>query len=149
MCDVAGIRLFRGIKGGTVKISEFGIDNPLQFGSVEMGSGTTATTLQYVKDKLAGAIGRGEHMWTYGHYILDDADPANAAYAPVDNGYPPGSGGNPNPPAAGAQGGVGGYWYYSTLKRFFDEAVQPYVAAGQLEVKRPTDWSLSIGVPVF
>lgn len=142
----SGIKLARGIKGGTVKISEFGIDNPLHFGSVEMGSGTTATTLEYVKNKLSGAIGRGEHMWTYGHYILDDTDPANAAYAPVDNNNPPGSSGNPNPPAGGTQGSLGGWWYYSTLVRFLAEAVAPAVASGNLKVFSPTEWAAAIGV---
>lgn len=147
-CTTAQISLFRGIKGGTVKINEFGVDNPLHFGSVEWGSGTTATTLQYVKDKLTGAIGRGEHMWTYGHYVLDDTNPANAAYFPVDNGLAPGAGSNPNPPAAGAQGGTGGWWYLSTINRFLAEAVAPAIAAGTLEVNRPSDWAKKIGAPI-
>jgi hypothetical protein len=142
------IQLFRGIKGGTVKINEFGIDNPYHFGSFEMGSGSTATTLQYLKDKLTGAIGRGEQMWTYGHYILDDTDPSNSAYYPVDNGSPPASGGNPNPPAAGAQGGTGGWWYYTTLERFLVEAVLPAISGGTLECKSPYEWAKSIGVSV-
>lgn len=147
-CTTAQIRLFRGIKGGTVKINEFGVDNPLHFGSVEWGSGGSATTLQYVKDKLTGAIGRGEHLWTYGHYVLDDTDPANSAYFPVDNGLAPGAGSNPAPPAAGAAGGGGGWWYLSTINRFFAEAVAPAIAAGTLEVKRPSDWAQQIGVPI-
>lgn len=142
----AQIKLFRGIKGGTVKINEFGVDNPLHFGSVEWGNGATATTLQFVKDKLAGAIGRGEHMWIYGHYVLDDTDPANSAYFPVDNGLPPGAGSNPAAPAGGTGGG--GWWYLSTINRFFAEAVAPAVAAGTLEVKRPSDWASKIGVPL-
>lgn len=146
ICAEAGIKLARGIRGGTVKLSEFGVDVPLHFGSVEMGSGTTATSLQYVKDKLTGAIGRGEHMWTYGHYILDDTTPANAAYFPVDNSQPPGSGGNPSPPAGGTQGSVGGWWYYSTLARFLAETVAPAVAAGQLQVYSPTEWAAAIGI---
>jgi hypothetical protein len=146
ICAEAGIKLARGIRGGTVKLSEFGIDVPLQFGSVEMGSGTTATSLQFVKDKLTGAIARGEHMWTYGHYILDDTNAANSAYFPVDNGQPPGSGGNPSPPAGGTQGSVGGWWYYSTLARFIAEAVAPAVAAGTLRVYSPTQWAQAIGV---
>lgn len=144
-CALGKVDYFRGIKGSTVKLSEFGIDNPFQFGSVEWGSGTTATTLQYVKDKLSGAIGRGEHMWIYGHYVMDDTNPANAAYAPVDNSYPPGSGGNPNPPGASAQGGIGGWWYLSTIKRFFDEAISPAVANGSVIVQRPSEWAIGIG----
>lgn len=140
-CTAAGVRLFRGIRGGTVKLSEFGVDNPLHFGSFEMGSGATATTLEYLKAKLTGAIGRGEHMWTYGHYILDDTDPANAAYFPVDNNLAPGQGSNPAPPAAGAQGGGGGWWYLSTLRRFLNEAVVP----SGVTVLRPTDWGKRIG----
>lgn len=148
ICDqpAVNVKFFRGIKGGTVKINEFGVDNPLHFGSVEWGSGATATTLQYVKDKLTGAIGRGEHMWTYGHYVLDDTDAANTAYFPVDNGYAPGQGGNPNPPGAGAQGGIGGWWYLSTISRFLAEAVAPAVAAGTLTVRRPSDWANDLGI---
>ena len=142
VCAGAGVKLFRGIRGGTVKFSEFGIDNPLHFGSVEMGSAATATTLQFLKDKLTGAIGRGEHMWTYGHYILDDEDPANAAYFPVDNNLAPGQGSNPAPPAAGAQGGGGGWWYLSTLRRFLAESVRP----SGVSVLRPTAWAKRIGV---
>lgn len=144
VCSAAGVKLFRGSKGGSVKINEFGVDNPLHFGSWEMGNGTTATTLQFIKDKLTGVIGRGENMWTYGHYILDDTNPANSAYFPVDNNLAPGQGSNPAAPAGGTEGG--GWWYYSTLARFLSEAVAPLVSSGALSVKRPSDWALSIGV---
>lgn len=144
VCSAAGVKMFRGIKGGSVKINEFGVDNPLHFGAWEMGNGATATTLQFIKDKLTGVIGRGEHMWTYGHYILDDTNPSNAAYFPVDNNLAPGQGSNPAAPAGGTEGG--GWWYYSTLARFLSESVAPLVAAGSIEVKRPSDWAMSIGV---
>jgi len=143
----AGIRVFRGSTGSTAVCSEFGgILSPLQVGSVEMGSGGGATTLQYVKDKLTGAIGRGESLWTYGHYILDDTNPANSAYAPVDNGLPPGSGSNPAPPSASFQGGIGGWWYYSTLARFVNEAVIPAVNSGSLKVMTPSAWAAFHGI---
>lgn len=147
ICQEAGIRVFRGANGGTQVFNEAqGLVNPLHVGSVEMGSGSTATTLQYVKDKLTGAIGRGESLWTYGHYILDDTDPANAAYLPVDNGLSPGQGSNPNPPSASLQGGFGGWWYFSQLKRFIDEAVIPAVNAGTLKVMTPSQWAAFHGI---
>lgn len=143
-CVKAGIKLFRAIRGGTCKPSEFGgVDNPYNFGSVEMGSGATATTLQYVKDKLAGAIGRGEHMWTYGHYILDETTAANIAHVNADLNYSPGQNGNPAPPGSAAGGG---YWYMGTLKRFIFEAVNVAVAAGTCEVVTPSEFQAALGI---
>lgn len=139
-CAAAKIGLFRGIRSGTVKVDEFGVDNPYHLGSVEMGSGSTATTLQNLKDKLAGAIARGEPMITYGHYILDETDPANIAHVNANLEYAPGAGGNPAPPAAGAQGGGGGWWYLGTLRLFLQ------YAAG-VEGKTMSELSAALGIP--
>ena len=141
ICAEAGIKFFRSIKKRTVSVSEFGVDNPLHFGSVEMGSGSTATTLTDLKNALAGAIGRGEHLWTYGHYVLDETDPANAAHANANLEYAPGQGGNPAPPGVS----YGGWWYLGTIKRFINEAVLPAIAAGNLIATRPSDWAASLG----
>ncbi len=141
ICEEAGIKYFRSIKKRTTTVTEFGVDNPLHFGSVEMGSGATATTLTDLKNALAGAIGRGEHLWTYGHYILDETDPANIAHVGADLEYAPGQGGNPAPPAVSD----GGWWYLGTLKRFLDESVVPAIAAGDLLARRPSDWAASLG----
>ena len=141
ICAEAGIKYFRSIKKRTVSVTEFGVDNPLHFGSVEMGSGATATTLTDLKNALAGAIGRGEHLWIYGHYVLDETDPANSAHANANLEYAPGKGGNPAPPAVSD----GGWWYLGTIKRFINEAVLPAVASGSVWPMRPSDWAASLG----
>ena len=92
------IRFARAYRGGYTFVNEFGIDNPLNMGSFVMDSGTNYTKLSDIQAKVSGAIARGEHIHIFGHYILDDEDPANAAYKPVDPDYPPGQGGNPAPP---------------------------------------------------
>ena len=137
ICAEAGIKYFRSIKGRSTAVTEFGVDNPLHFGSMEMGSGTTATSLDDVKNALLGAIGRGEHLWTYGHYIQDEATAGGA----VDLNYAPGQNGNPSAPA----GGDGGWWYLGTLKKFVNETVLPLVASGQLEVMTPYEWAECLG----
>jgi hypothetical protein len=142
VCKDADIKLFRGSRGGTIKFNEFGIANPLHFGSFELGSGISATTLQFIKDKITGIIGRGEHMWLYGHYILDENDPANAAHANANLEYPPGSGGNPAASAANPLGG--GWWYLGQLRRLFEESIVP----NNIPVLNPLEWAASIGVDV-
>lgn len=145
-CEKAGVKYGRGYRGGYTYVNEFGVDNPLNFGSFEMGSSTPGnTSLTYMKTKLAAAIARGDHMWTYGHFILDETDPVNTAHANADLEYPPGNNGNPNPPSASVGGGVGGWWYLGTLRRFFDEAVAPAVAGGQLKVMSPSQWAAYLG----
>jgi len=146
-CNEAGIKIGRGYRNGYTVVNEFGIDNPLHCGSFEMGSGATATQTSTLEAKIAGAIARGEHIQIYGHFILDDTDPANASYAPLQaNGdeYPPGSNGNPNPPAAGATG-VGGWWYFSQLKRLIDGTVGPAVQRGDLLVMSPSEYLAFMG----
>lgn len=133
ICDEAGVAFGRAVRGGFCQINEFGVDNPLNFGSFELGSGTGATTLAYIQAKIAGAIGRGDHIWLYGHYILDEATVGQA----VDTAYPPGSNGNPS---------VGnGYWYLGQLERLFTETILPAVTAGDLLVQSPTEWARALG----
>lgn len=138
----AGVKLFRAVRSGMCSQNEFGIDNPLNFGSIEMGSGAAGTTTTYVKDKLAGAIGRGDHMWTYGHYVLDETTLLPTA---VDLEYPPSLGGNPAPPAASLSG-TGGWWYLGQIKRLLSESVGPAIAAGNLELMTPTQFADFVGL---
>jgi len=137
----AGVKLFRAVRSGMCSQNEFGIDNPLNFGSIEMGSGAAGTTTTYVKDKLAGAIGRGDHIWTYGHYVLDETTLGTA----VDLEYPPSLGGNPAPPAASLSG-TGGWWYLGQIKRFLTESVGPAIASGDLELMTPTQFADFVGL---
>lgn len=139
----AGVKLFRAYRSGMAMQNEFGLDNPLHIGSIEMGSGAAGTTTTYVKDKLAGAIGRGDHMWTYGHYVLDET----TLGVSVDLEYPPSLGGNPAPPAAGISG-TGGWWYLGQIKRFLSESVGPAIAAGNLELMTPSQFSDFVGLGV-
>lgn len=132
-CDKAGVNYFRGVKGKTVKLSEFGVDNQYNFGSIEMGSGVSATTVTDFKNALLGAIGRGEHLWTFGHHVLDETTLGTS----VDLEYPPSSGGNPAPPTTSL---VSGWWYLGSIKRFIDEAVLPAVASDGLLLLSPTQW---------
>lgn len=137
ICAEAGIKYFRSIKGRSSAVTEFGVDNPLHFGSMEMGSGSTATSLQNVIDALNGAIGRGEHLWTYGHYIQDETTAGGA----VDLDYAPGQNGNPSAPT----GGDGGWWYLGQLKKFVNDTVAPLVASSSLVVMTPYEWSECLG----
>ncbi len=138
----AGVKLFRAVRSGMCSQNEFGLDNPLNFGSIEMGSGAAGTTTTYVKQKLAGAIGRGDHMWTYGHYVLDETELLPTV---VDLEYPPSLGGNPAPPAASLSG-TGGWWYLGQIERFLTESVGPAIAAGDLELMTPTQFADFVGL---
>lgn len=146
-CTEAGIKIGRGYHAGYTLVNEFGIDNPLHIGCFEMGSGATASTTSEIETKVRAAIDRGEHIQVYGHFILDDTNPANAAYAPLPaNGdeYPPGANGNPNPPAAGVTG-TGGWWYFSQLKRLMDGTIGPAIARGELMVMSPSEYLAFMG----
>lgn len=133
VCSDAGVKFGRGSRGGYCIVNEFGVDNPLHFGSFELGSGSGATTLAYIQGKIEGAIGRGDHIWLFGHYILDEATVGQA----VDTAYPPGSGGNPS---------IGnGYWYLGQLQRLLDETITPAMEAGTLLVKSPSEWARWLG----
>ena len=140
VCAEAGIDFGRSTRGGFVFVNEFGVDSPLHFGSFVFDSGSYATTTSYIISKVQSAIARGEHIWLYGHYIQDEA----TAGGPVDLEYPPGSGGNPNPPG-GALSGTGGWWYLGQLKRVINEAIIPAIRAGQLEMATPSQWAARLG----
>lgn len=140
VCDDAGIAYGRSTRGGMVFINEFGVDNPLHFGSWVMDSGTFATRTSTLIAKVNAAIARGEHIWIYGHYIQDEA----TAGGPVDLEYAPGQNGNPAPPG-GALSGAGGWWYLGQLKRLFNEAILPAVAAGNLSLASANEWSAKLG----
>lgn len=138
----AGLVMARGIRGGVCMQNEFGIDNPLNFGSVEMGSGTSATTTAYVEAKFTGAVGRGDHFWTYGHYVLDESTLLPTV---VNLEYPPGSGGNPNPPTA-AVSGIGGWWYLGQIALLFSRTIGPAIAAGTAELMTPLQFADYVGL---
>lgn len=139
VCTSAGVSLCRGIRGGTVKINEFGVDNTMHFGAIGMGSGASASTTEFVKNKILGAFGRGEHVWIYGHYVLDETATENIAHVDADLDYPPGSGGNPAPPTPD------GWWYMGQIKKLYNETILPLVTAGNVYTPSPTEWAKSIG----
>ncbi len=141
----AGIVFARAYRGGYAFVNEFGIDNPLNMGSVIMDSGAATYTLSYLKQKVQGAIDRGDHLHIFGHFLVDDEDAANKAYFPVDPEYPPGQGGNPAPPAGVSLTGFGGWWYYSQLRRLVEETIAPAVANGTLLVKSPREYVRYMG----
>ncbi len=118
-CRRAGVVLGRGSRGGSVNINEFGIDNPYHFGSWAFESSALLyTTQSTLKRKIQGAIGRGECLFFFGHFILDEKAPANIAHVSADLENPPGQGGNPAPPAAGLVNPDGGWWYLGQLRQF-------------------------------
>lgn len=141
----AGIRLGRASRGGFAYLDELGIDNPLNFGSWIMDSGVTlSTTTSYIKAKAQAALDRGVHCHIFGHFILDDEDPANAAYKPVDPDSPPGVNGNPAPPGGASQAG-GGWWYLSQLRRLIEDTVGPAVASGSALAMSPSEYDFYFG----
>ena len=145
--DKAGIKVGRGYRGGYTFLDECGIDNPLHMGSFIMDNGATlATKTSYIQGKVAGAISRGCHLHIFGHYIYDDEDPANAAYAPVSPDDPPGQNGNPAVPVSGGQGG--GWWYLSQLRTLIEDTIAPAIAAGELVVMSPSEYATYIGGPI-
>lgn len=141
----AGVVLGRGARGGYAFLDEIGIDNPLNFGSYILDNGVTlATKTSYIQGKVAGAIARGVHLHIFGHFILDDEDPANSAYAPVSPDDPPGVNGNPAPPGGASQSG-GGWWYLSQLRTLVESTIKPAVAAGNLLVMSPSEYVRYLG----
>jgi hypothetical protein len=142
----ARIRLGRATRGGYAFVDELGIDNPLNFGSFIMDSGTTiATKTSYLQAKVNGAVTRGAHIHIFGHFILDDEDPANAAYLPVDPDSPPGQNGNPAPPGGASLSGTGGWWYMSQLRKLIENTVGPLVRSGQMLVMSPSEYASFMG----
>lgn len=141
----AGVKLGRASRGGYAILDEIGLDNPFNFGSFILDNGTTlATKTSYIQGKVAGAISRGVHLHLFGHFILDDEDPANAAYVPVDPDSPPGVNGNPAPPGGASQSG-GGWWYLSQLRHLVEDTIAPAVAAGNLVVMSPSEYVAYMG----
>lgn len=140
----AGIQFGRAYRGGYAFVNELGIDNPLNFGSFVMDSGTNFTRLSTIQAKVQGAIERGEHIHIFGHFILDDEDPANSAYAPVDPDYPPSQNGNPNPPSASLTG-FGGWWYMSQLRALIRDTIAPAIRSGQLLAMSPSEYAAYMG----
>lgn len=130
-CDEAGVRYGRGGRGGSCNVNEFGIDNPLHFGSWPFESSaslyTTQTTL---KNKILGAIGRGDCIFIFGHFILDETTLLPTV---VDLENPPGRGGNPAPPAVGVINADGGWWYLGSVRQLL-QWLKPYRDAGTVEV---------------
>jgi hypothetical protein len=142
VCDNNGIRFVRAYRGGYAFVSELGIDNPLNFGSFVMDSGAGVfTRTSDIKAKVQGAIDRGDHIWVFGHFILDDEDPANVAFRPTAPDFPPAQGGNPNPPAGVALSGFGGWWYMSQLRDLIENSVGPAVQRGDLLVMSPSEYA--------
>jgi hypothetical protein len=141
-CSQARIGIFRGTKGG-IQVNEFGIDNPLHFGSSEFGSGTSSTTTQFVIDKILGAINRGEPWCGYGHYALNPYAAGFEAHVNANFAYAPGQGGNPNPPLT--NGSYNGYWYVPQFELVF-QFLLPYVAAGQVEYKTLSEFQAIMGM---
>lgn len=133
-CAAGGVAFARGGRNGNVNINEFGIDNPLHFGAWPFESSaslyTTQTTL---KNKILGAIGRGDSVFIFGHFILDETDPANIAHVNANLENPPGRGGNPAPPAVGLVNADGGWWYLGQVRQFLDW-LQTYRNTGAVEV---------------
>jgi hypothetical protein len=118
-CRRAGVVLGRGGRSGYCNINEFGIDNPYHFGAWAFESSASLfSTQDMLKRKIAGAIGRGECVFFFGHFILDEKDPANIAHVNANLEFPPGQGGNPAPPAAGVVNADGGWWYLGQLRQF-------------------------------
>jgi len=144
--DTARIRLGRGSRGGYTFLDEIGIDNPMNFGSFILDSGVTlATKTTYIAGKVTGAVSRGCHLQLFGHFILDDEDPANAAYRPTAPDSPPGVDGNPAPPGGASQAG-GGWWYLSQLRTLVEGTIAPLVTSGQLRVMSPSQYVDYMGV---
>lgn len=144
VCADYGIKFGRAYRGGFTFVNEFGIDNPLNFGAFVMDSGTGYTLLSEIQAKVTAAIERGDHIWIFGHFILDDTDATNKAYAPVKKDYPPGQGGNPTPPAASLSG-FGGWWYYSQLEALIEATIGPAIKNGTLLAMSPSEYAEYMG----
>lgn len=133
-CAAAGVAFGRGGRGGNVFINEFGIDNPLQFGAWAFESSASLyTKVSTLQRKIDGAKGRGDCVFLFGHFVLDEQAAGNEAHAGADLEYPPGQGGNPAPPAAGLLNPDGGWWYLGSLRLLF-QSLAADRASGDVEV---------------
>ena len=90
-----GLKLARGLYGTTVRISEFGVDNPLAMGAFEFNSGANGSTLQDYKNAVQGAINRGEGLLPFGHYYMLRPNGAVAGSPPGLNGNASAGGSSP------------------------------------------------------
>ena len=125
----AGIKLARGVSGTTVRVGEFGVDNPLAMGSIELSSGSTGSTYADLVNAVQGAINRGQGICIFGHFLRNES-----LDAVVDIDSPPGK--NSNPAAPGASPGL--WWYRATFKKLMLH-LKTRQAAGELDFVSGTD----------
>lgn len=104
----AGIKLARSVQGTTTRVGEFGVDNPLAMGAVEMNSGSAGSTYADLVNAYQGAVNRGQGLHIFGHFLRNEA-----LDAVVDIDSPPGKNGNPAAP--GASPGL--WWYRGTFRK--------------------------------
>ena len=119
----AGIKLARSVQGTTVRVSEFGVDNPLAMGSIELNSGSTGSTYTDLVNAVQGAINRGQGICIFGHFLRNEA-----LDAVVDIDSPPGKNGNPAAP--GTSPGL--WWYRATFHKLM-LYLKTLEAAGELD----------------
>lgn len=144
-CAKAGVAFGRGGRHGNININEFGIDNPLHFGAWAFESSASLyTKLSTLQRKIAGAKGRGDCIHLFGHFILDETAPENAAHAGANLEYPPGQGGNAAPPALGATNADGGWWYLGQIRALLDW-LKPQRDAGEIEVSSYRNFAKRLG----
>jgi hypothetical protein len=123
VAELAGIKLARGLAGSTVRVGEFGVDNPLALGSVELNSGSAGSTYTNIVNAVQGAINRGQGICIFGHFILNEA-----GIAVVDPDSPPGKNGNPAAPGPS----TGLWWYRVTFRKLMNHLAARQ-AAGELD----------------
>lgn len=107
----AGIKLARSVQGTTTRVGEFGVDNPLAMGSIELGSGSSGSTYADIVNAYQGAVNRGQGLFIFGHFLRNEA-----LDAVVDIDSPPGKNGNPAAP--GASPGL--WWYRGTFHKLME-----------------------------
>lgn len=123
VASLAGIKLARSMHGTTVRVSEFGVDNPLAMGAFELNSGSTGSTYADAINAVQGAINRGEGINLFGHYLRNEA-----LDAVVDIDSPPGKAGNPAAP-----GSSPGLWWYRATYRKLVLALKAFEQAGVID----------------
>jgi len=123
VADLAGIKLARGLAGTTVRVGEFGVDNPLALGSIELNSGSAGRTYADIVNAVQGAINRGQGICIFGHFLRDES-----LDAVVDPDSPPGKNGNPAAPGTSTT-----LWWYRVTFRKLMTYLATLEAAGQLD----------------